>query len=121
MLSDLSKYKFILIVILAVLAVYNFSNTLMEVYKSSIRLNEVQKEVVLKRLENEALNKDLSYKNSPEFIESEARNKLNLSKPGEKVVIPVGFVLGLTDKGAVVKSFGNNVDSNLKKWVELLF
>lgn len=121
MLSDLSKYKYILVIILAVFAVYNISNTLVEVYKSSTRLNDVKKEVVLRRAENESLTKDLAYKNSPEFVESEARNKLNLAKPGEKVVIPVGFVLGLTDKGSVVKSFSSNTDSSLKKWVDLLF
>lgn len=48
-----------------------------------------QRAAVLNRVkdENRQLKEDLAEAQTPEFIEREARNRLNLAKPGESIVI----------------------------------
>jgi len=59
-----------------------------------------------------------AYFQSPEFVEEEARNKLNMAKPGETVVIlppNLAQVLGREEKPAAPEI------PNWRKWWNLFF
>lgn len=125
----LSKLKYIVLSVLLVLATYNITKTTLEVYKNSRRLDELKSEAEAKREENKELKKELSFKETSEFIEQEARNKLNLVKPGEKVLITNGDVKGSSVEDVGVGSSlelgtGAQTDiymSNAQKWFKLFF
>ncbi len=59
-----------------------------EILKSGERLAEVRKEVVNLSSEKENLEFELSYMQSPEYIERSARTELNMVKPNELVFVP---------------------------------
>lgn len=58
-----------------------------EVIKRGSRLTKARKELESLKLEKDRLLKRLEYVKSEEFIEEEARNKLNMIKPGEEVYL----------------------------------
>src|SRR3989344_9582992 len=118
----MSKFKFIVLSGLLILATYNITKTTLEIYGSSKRLDELKSDLEAKRKENDELKKEYTYKSSDQFVEEEARNKLNFIKPGEKLLIPVsgsepevkGELKG--EAGVVQKE-----ESNLNRWLKLFF
>ena len=62
---------------------------------------------------------------SDDFIETEARTKLNLRKPGENVVIVSSDedIQKFTDKsgGIGIKDLLDESESNMQRWWELFF
>ena len=59
----------------------------MDALKSSDRLSQAADAVYQLEAKNRELKKKLAQVQSAEFVETEARNKLGYSKPGETVVI----------------------------------
>ena len=51
------------------------------------RLIDTKKELTALKQEKERLEAEAEYRRSPEFVEKEARNKLNMVKPGEEVYL----------------------------------
>ncbi len=120
----LSRIKYFALVVLLVLATYNISRTTLEIYKSSRRLSEMEKEVEAKKSENASLKDRLKYTLTNEFVEKEARNKLNLVKPGEKILIPTSDVRRSgQEEGLQALLDQNEVEnrSNFEKWLMLFF
>lgn len=73
-------------VILLILSVSFISSTFRVVRRGS-RLIEAKKELESLQKQKIALEKKSAYRSSPEFVEEEARNKLNMVKPGEEVYL----------------------------------
>ncbi len=120
----LSRIKYFALVVLLVLATYNISRTTLEIYKSSRRLSEMEKEVEAKKSENASLKDRLKYTLTNEFVEKEARNKLNLVKPGEKILIPTSDARRSgQEEGLQALLDQNEVEnrSNFEKWLMLFF
>lgn len=86
------------------------------IYKASGRL--AREQAIVTQLENE--NKDLQQKitraKSREFIEKEARDKLNLAKPGETVL-----VLPQVESTQTATIVYANDAPNWQKWWKLFF
>jgi len=59
-----------------------------EILKSGERLTEIRKEVTSLNSEKESLEFEISYMQSPEYIERSARTELNMVKPNELVFVP---------------------------------
>jgi cell division protein FtsB len=67
--------------------------------------------------DNEQLSSLIQYLNTPEYKEKEAREKLNLVKEGEHVVVlPQGDVSGATNSKE-----DKNRSSNYKVWLDYFF
>lgn len=85
------------------------------------RLLAVQEEVTQKIKAKEDLEKEIEHKQSLDYLEREARNRLNLIKPGERLVIlpPPESTPSMTEMG----TSAGVVDStpNWKKWWKLIF
>lgn len=84
------KYLVILhigIVLFGLFLLFNFSYSIYSLWRRGDIVSE--REEYLRRLEKEQdeLKTELSYTMRPEFIEEEARNKLNLVRPGETLVV----------------------------------
>jgi len=73
-------------VVLLILSVACITATL-KVAQRSGRLIEAKRELVSLQQQKSNLEKEVQYQQSPEFVELEARNKLNMVKPGEEVYL----------------------------------
>lgn len=120
--STVRQLKLLAISALSLLALYNSYRTFGEVKKRSLRLEEGRKKVEALREEKAALEAELEYKQSPEFVEKEARDKLGLVLSGEKIVIiPPNLAESVRQRvRGVTTSFGDN-KLPFQQWNELFF
>ncbi|MEK9143115.1 MAG: septum formation initiator family protein [Patescibacteria group bacterium] len=115
------KLRVVRLVIIGVSAilVVNLSRSIWDIWRRRDILGERQ--AVLKRLEeeNKRLKGELTYSESPLFIEAEARNRLGLGREGESIVLMPNDKLQMTNG----KTEDKTVVSlpNWKKWWRLFF
>ena len=109
-------YLTLSLITLAVL--FNLCNSIINTYRSNHRLARLKKEVEQSEEKITALKKQLEEQESDDFIEEQARNKLNLIKPGEKTVI-----LGEKDERDPATSVATTTtcETNWEKWKYLFF
>lgn len=113
---------------------FNFTRTTMDIIQTSKRLQGMQDNVKGLETRKKALERDLRYKKTSRFIEEEARNRLNMIKKGEKVlVLPVlsqkdavkdkSRDLAKSDTtevlGADTSTVNAEDDGNFWQWIEL--
>ncbi len=127
-----ARLKYIVISLLLLFGMFNFTRTTMDIIQSSKRLESMQKTVSSLEKKKLALDKELKYKKTARFIEEQARNRLNMAKKGEDVLVlpaalrdpskitsrlekPNGQVMGDTD------SVENEERRNFWLWLELFF
>lgn len=107
------------IIFIEILLLISLGRGLYETLSSRQRIDNLRsrKEQFLQKEDN--LKKELSYVDSDYYIESVARNKLHLTKPGE--------ILLLIDPAVIPETFGFKVSEevddreNWQKWMEILF
>lgn len=86
--------------------------------KTEEKIKEVEKRVVQLEEEKRKLSQKYQYYQSSEFIEEEARNKLNMARPGETVIIlPPNFQELIGSK----KGKQEEKIPNWKRWWKLFF
>lgn len=75
------------------------------------KIEEIKKEISRLEGENQALRADISYKESPAYLEREARERFNLKKPGEEVavIVPPAQAPPLVQPEPPRKSFWQNI------------
>ena len=76
-----------------------------------------RQEVEKLEVENRRLQSRLAYEQSPQFVEKQAREKLNLVKPGETVVVIPEDVL----KAATASAVPTPPPPNWQQWLRLFF
>jgi cell division protein FtsB len=115
-LGDYSKFLMVLVALFLGISLYrNFSN----IKRSDERIEAARERVEDLKRENNRLKQELQEKQSEEFIEKELRDKLNLAKEGEIIVVlPDDEVLR---KLAPKETEEEEVlpDPNWKKWFKL--
>jgi cell division protein FtsB len=67
-----------------------FTNKAMDNYQVKKRAESLRQEVAALQQENKQLSDSLQYYASDQFIEKEAREKLNMARPGEHTLVVVG-------------------------------
>lgn len=87
-MRSISNLKYIVGGFVLLLISISYIKKTFEILKSGERLAEVRKEVVNLSSEKENLEFELSYMQSPEYIERSARTELNMVKPNELVFVP---------------------------------
>ncbi len=139
-MSTFSNFKTISVSVILLVASFSFIKTTLEIMKSSSRIDNLRAEVVVLEQNKEKLEKDLEEQRSREFIEKEAREKLNLIKPGEKIyVLDEEFENKLNnslqmESGAALGDVAHNTSNvagnvegkknyikNLKMWQEIFY
>jgi cell division protein FtsB len=112
----MKKVIFIVIVIILILMISNLASSIWDIWQGRDVVFQAQKSLSLEKQKNQELKSKLSYVQTPEFIEKEARDKLFMSKEGErKVLIPKE-----EKEQKELKSESEN-EPNWKKWLALFF
>lgn len=112
------KLLVVLALIFGFYLVFSSAKQVFLLFKAKGRITASQEKLSQVQSEHEKLKKGLEYRNSDEFVEEEARNRLGLAKEGETIVIlPQG--LQAQNQNEVSKSDGR--ESNIIKWFERLF
>jgi cell division protein FtsB len=112
----MKKVIFIIIVAILFLIVNNLVHSIYDIWQKKDVISQAQEELNLQKQENKRLKSALSYSQTQEFIEKEARDKLFMAKIGEQKVL-------LEDESSVsgqAQRVGDN-DPNWKKWWNLFF
>ena len=118
------KTKYILGSLILLFLAFGFVKSTIEIYQSSKRLGDFEKEVSDLESEKVKLEKEIEYKKTSEYIGEKARNELNLIKPREKV-----YVIGDTsneDSSNVLSETVERInpdykDNNWYMWYKLFF
>lgn len=76
-----------IIILTSVFIAYNLLNQIFNALKSEERLSDAAQSLYNLEVKNKQLKQKLEEISSKEFIEEQARNKLNLGRKGETVVI----------------------------------
>src|SRR6266498_5228304 len=85
------KIAFFIILTLLLFTINNLGHSIDKTWQKQDLIVKAQQDLEKAKQENQDLRKELARTNKPEFIETEARNKLFLTKPGEGIiVIPTG-------------------------------
>jgi cell division protein FtsB len=109
----MKKIIFIIVVISLLLIINNLVRSMYDVWQKRDFVTQAQKQLDFQKQENQRLKATLSYSQTQEFIEKQARDKLFMVKAGEqKVLIPQ------EDNSQVVQEDNS---PNWKKWWNLFF
>jgi cell division protein FtsL len=77
----------VILLILLVFIFYSFGGQVVEMYNVQNEIKKIQGQMVELRTKNTDLGKQVDQLNSDAYIEREAREKLGLVKPGEKIIL----------------------------------
>ncbi|WP_269438285.1 FtsB family cell division protein [Phosphitispora fastidiosa] len=85
------KYKLkgpsVIILILLGMIFYSFGGQMVKMYNVQHEITNIQEQMNQLKVNNDTLKKQLEQLNSEAYIEREAREKLGLVKPGEKIIL----------------------------------
>jgi cell division protein FtsB len=111
----MKKIIFIIIIITLLLIINDLTHSIWNIWQKKDVISQAQKTLNIEKQENQRLKAALSYSQTQEFMEKQARNKLFMSKQGEQKV------LILKDQENSSSLADKNNDPNWKKWLELFF
>jgi cell division protein FtsB len=108
------KFFFIIIVIILLFIINDLMHSIYDIWQKKDFVTQAQKELEFQKQENQRLKSALSYSQTQEFIEKEARDKLFMTKEGEqKVLIP--------QESENSQNTQKDNSPNWKKWWNLFF
>ncbi len=102
--------------IASIILIVTLSRSIIAIWQKGDVVRQRRLELARIEAENEALKKQLTESQSPDFIEREAREKLGLSKPGEAVVL----MPPATEAARMLEDLGKPLP-NWQQWWKLLF
>jgi cell division protein FtsB len=112
----MKKAVYIVIVIVLLLMINGLFHSIYDIWHKQDLLTSAQKELDREKLMNQKLKGELSYAQTPQFLEEQAHNKLFLVKPGEQQVL---ISQTLKNQNQAQKQ-DQNVP-NWQKWLQLFF
>jgi len=110
----MKKILYIAAIVVFLLVINGLAHSIYDLWTKRDVLTAAQKALEQEKIKNQKLKGELSYVKTREFVEEEARNKLFLAKPDEKVVIIPVATKSASEKKEPPKA-------NWKKWLELFF
>ncbi len=110
------NFLLFLALLVSLLLVINSTKRLLSLRTTSQKVIETKERLEELKKENEALRKELEYKQSQEFLEEEIRNKLGLVKKGEGVVI-----IPQEKISQKLETRNQKPEKNWQKWWNLFF
>lgn len=113
-----SKSFIIFLIIIFVLVIVALGRESYRYFKINQEIRDLEKRIEALEISNEELSQMQDYFQSEEFLEKEARLKLNLTKPGESLII-VKKTEGLG--GGEQETIIAKEISNIQKWWEYFF
>ena len=112
------KITFFTIIVILLLIINDLIHSIYSIWQKQDLVIQAQKNLSAEKNENRELKKEIAQVNQPQFIETQARDKLLLAKPGESVVI-----MPREELGASTEAIPKQVDMrpNWKKWWDIFF
>lgn len=88
-MSGILRFRLVRLIIsvIGLLMIFSLSGSIMTFWQRGNIVVEEEKRLLKLQKKNEELKKQLAETQTPEFVEKQAREKLNMSKDGEIVVI----------------------------------
>lgn len=83
----MKKALYIAIIVVLLLVINSLAHSIYDLWSKKDLITQAQSKLNEEKIKNQKLKGELSYSQTKEFIEKEARNKLFLAKPDEKEVI----------------------------------
>lgn len=115
----MKKILFIVTLIASIFIINNFVRSIYSLWQKKEFIVRAQKELEMKKKENQELKAKLDIVQNKDFVEEEARNKLLLVKQGEKrVVIDERLIREEEKKKSLEQKTGI---TNLREWWKLFF
>ena len=112
----MKKAVYIFIVIVLLLMINGLFHSIYDIWHKQDLLTSAQKQLDREKLVNQKLKGELSFAQTPQFLEEQAHNKLFLVKPGEQEVL---ISPDLKNKNQAQKQ-DQNVP-NWQQWLSLFF
>lgn len=109
------KIAFFSIVLVLLLTINNLIHSIYATWQKQDLIIQAQQNLTAEKEENSKLKKNIAQVNKPQFIESEARDKLLLAKPGENIVILPKNQLSISPSPTKPQ----DTRPNWKKWWDL--
>jgi cell division protein FtsB len=114
----MKKAIYIVIVIALLLMINGLLHSIYDIWQKQDLLTSAQKQLQREKLENQKLKGELSYAQTPQFLEEQAHDKLFLVKPGEQeVLISPGLI---KNQNQPAKPVQQNLP-NWQQWFKLFF
>jgi cell division protein FtsB len=111
------KIAFFTSVFILVITINDLAHSLYTIWQKQDLINQAKQNLQVEKQENQKLKKEITQVNKPQFIESEARNKLLLAKSGEGIVIiPADKLSSSTPPPVII-----DTRPNWLKWWQLFF
>ena len=111
----MKKALFVIIVLILLIIINDLLHSIYDIWQKKDFITQAEKDLSHQKQENQRLKSALSYSQTPEFIEKEARDKLFMIKKGEqKILIPKEL-----ENFQDVRKKDN--DPNWKQWWNLFF
>lgn len=111
-----SKSFIVFLIIVLILVIIVLGKESYQYFRISQEIKSLEKSIEELEKENEELARMEKYFNSEDFLEKQARLKLNLAKPGERVIIiktPEDLEQEVEQEQTIAKEI-----SNIQKWFE---
>ena len=112
----MKKAIYIGLVIVLLLMINGLLHSIYDIWHKQDLLTSAQKQLDREKLENQKLKGELSYAQTPQFLEEQAHNKLFLVKPGEQEVL-----ISQTLKNQNQPQKQNQNVPNWQQWLNLFF
>ncbi|MDO8515432.1 MAG: septum formation initiator family protein [bacterium] len=105
-----------LLIIIGLILIINTVKAIGDAWQAGVRVDKRGEKIVFLEKENQKIKQKISEVESPEYLEQIARNKLNLTKPGEEIIILPKDIFATNSANLKIDS-----RSNLEKWRDLIF
>ncbi|SRR5258708_23127426 len=113
----MKRLFFILIIAICLYIIKGLATSIYTLWQKQDLIVQAQKELEMQKDKHNQLQKQLSYSQTQQFIEEEARDKLFMGKPNEQtVILPTDFLTKQPKTKTIINS-----SPNLKKWLELFY
>jgi len=112
----MKKVIYIVIVIVLLVMINGLLHSIYDIWHKQDLLTVAEKQLEREKLENQKLKAELSFAQTPQFLEEQAHDKLFLVKPGEQEVL---ISPTLSNKNQSQKQTQNI--PNWQQWLNLFF
>ena len=111
--STIKKVVYILVVIFCLLTIQNLIRSIYNLWNKQDLVVKAKNELEREKQESQRLKVQFSYVKSEKFVESEARDKLFMLKPGESgVIVPQDLIKKKKEKREIELA-------NWQRWINL--
>ncbi len=111
----MKRILFFIVVIASFVIINNLIHSIYNLSQKKDLITKTKDQLTREQQENARLKKLVSQAEQPQFVEEEARNKLQMVKPGEQIVI----VPTSAPEETGVNRRNRNGDPKWKQWIDL--